>query len=294
MYQYQCPSCDCLPVRYRKKPALQPQCMRCSRRLVKMSKVPNGYRWALAMAGLGMTLLTVPDLIEHTQPEFARPLSLKEIRGSLLPEEGVLRKASSLDGKDLMAQLEVADQQWEPKEEILPDGSTRYLYKRRSGEKDLSLPELRRMVETPPTFDQERQQILQLLSTLKQAGVQVLLEPTLKEGAAAEWDHKLGKLRIQPSLMQKGSVDFLRVLNHEAVHVAQSCRGGHLKAKPVTLGLNPYSDTSVREKLKDPIYADASQREKSLEKEAYAAQHKTERVRALVASECNLAVNMAN
>jgi len=254
-----------------------------------------GYRWALGLAGIGISLLTLPDLIEHWQNEFSNRLPFGDLRGSLAPAEGIIRESAAVNPSDLMIQLESADQQWEPREEILADGSTRYIYKRRSDERDLSVTELRQMVESPPTFEQERQDILQLLGALKKTGVKVIIEAPLKQGAAAEWDHRMGKLRIQPKLIQKGSVDFLRVLNHEAIHVAQSCRGGSLNARPVALGLSlSENDDSVNKKLKDPIYSDTSQWEKKLEKEAYSSQLNTSKVQKTLQTECKLVVNMAN
>lgn len=295
MYLYQCPACDCLPFHYKRKPLSPPVCLRCGRRLVKVSKVPTGYRWALGLAGLGISLLTLPDLIEHWQQELASHLSLNGLMGSLSPSDGSIRQSATVNFNDMLQQLEAADEQWQPREEVLADGSTRYLYKRRSDERDLSIAELRHLVESPPTFEQERQDILQLLSTLNKVGVKVFLESPLKQGAAAEWDHWQGKLRIQPKLMQKGSIDFLRVLNHEAIHVAQSCRGGSLNAKPTILGLNlTHQNDPISNKLSDPIYSDTSALEKKLEEEAYATQKDTELVKRLLHKECKLAMNMAN
>lgn len=295
MYLYQCPACDCLPFRYRKKPALIPNCVRCGRKLEKVSRVGTGYRWALGLAGLGISLLTLPDLIAHWHTEGSNHLPFRDLMGSLAPAESAIRQSTTVNPNDLMIQLESADQQWEPQEEVLADGSTRYLYKRRSDERDLSVAELRQMVDSPPTFEQERQDILQVLGTLKKAGVKVMLEQPIKNGAAAEWDHRMGKLRIQPQLAQKGSVDFLRVLNHEAIHVAQSCRGGSLNAKPVALGVSAgKNDDSINKKLKDPIYSDISQSEKKLEKEAYSLQSYSLKVKSLVQAECKLSMDMAN
>jgi hypothetical protein len=254
-----------------------------------------GYQWALGLAGIGISFLTLPDLIEHWRTEFSNRLPFGDLRGSLAPAEGIIRESAAVNPSDLMIKLESADQQWEPREEILADGSTRYIYKRRSDESDLSVTELRQMVESPPTFEQERQDILQLLGALKKAGVKVMLEPPIKQGAAAEWDHRMGKLRIQPKLIQKGSVDFLRVLNHEAIHVAQSCRGGSLNARPIALGISlAKTDGSINEKLKDPIYSDTSQWEKNLEREAYSSQLNTSKVKITLQAECKLTLNMTD
>ena len=184
---------------------------------------------------------------------------------------------------------------WRPREEILADGTTRYLYKRRTGEADLSLAELRQAIDSPPTFEKEHELISQLIRTLRKAGVRIVLMPPIKQGAAAEWDHRQGTLRIQPEMWKKGSVDFLHILNHEAIHVAQSCKGGALKAPPAALGIrSSESIADLDKKLKDPVYSNTSRWERNLELEAYGLQSNSEAARQIVESHCKLAMNMTN
>jgi hypothetical protein len=194
----------------------------------------------------------------------------------------------TLDRLDLFTKLEEADAQWLPQEELLPDGSTRYLYKRRAGEPDLNVAALRALISDPPTYDEERQAINSLLETLRKAGVRVMLSPTLKKGAAAEWDHRQGMMRIQPHVTDKGSLDFLRVLNHEAIHVAQSCRAGSLYARPQPLGIPVASNPTTQTTLAISIYADVSHEEKLLELEAYGLQNDIYRAHDLVSKECKV------
>lgn len=211
-----------------------------------------------------------------------------------MPEAAHFRASNPVDTGRLLAQLEEGDQQWEPQEQVMPDGSTRYLYKRRADEPDLSVSQLRAMVDNPPTFVQERADILELLTTLQQAGVRVVLAPTLKSGAAGEWDHQQATLRIQPEITKKGSVDFLRVLSHEAIHVAQSCRAGSVRAKPTALDLANVDNAALQKKLNDPVYAGSSQWEKRLEVEAYASQNNAEVVSEILKSQCRSALEMSN
>lgn len=245
--------------------------------MIKASTFNYGYFYAVGLAAAGMTLLTLPDLLKHG---FFDPILngitenrlVRNLQGSLPPKEPEARISHHLDTNDLLSQLETADLEWQPKEEVLEDGSTRYLYKRREGEPDLSVAELKTLVEQPPTFLKERKAILQLLQVLRKAGAKVVIAPTLKDGAAAEWDHSVGLLRIQPKMTQKGSVDFLKVLSHEAIHVAQSCKAGSLKSRPQALGIAAGNKEDFLRKLKDPVYATASRWEIQLEMEAYAMQ----------------------
>jgi hypothetical protein len=253
----------------------------------KKSRFSRGYRWGLALASCAVTALFLPHLVDYVKIKSVPSSSLvSSLSWSLPPADPVDRTAESLDQSYLFSKLAEADLQWQPQEELLPDGSVRYLYKRRSGEPDLTVEELRALIETPRSFDTERAAIDDLLNTLRQAGVRVLLSPTLKKGAAAEWDHQHGVMRIQPDVLGKGSIDFLRVLNHEAVHVAQSCRAGSLRAKPQALGLPVTTDTTLLKTLDDPVYANASTWERGLELEAYGLQNETGAAKKLVSSEC--------
>ncbi|MFN5464489.1 MAG: hypothetical protein ACK40D_11075 [Cyanobacteriota bacterium] len=262
--------------------------------MVKVSRLSGGYAWAIGLAGSGLGLMLMHEILQ--QPElWSSQNPLEQILPiSLSPESAETRSKESFPLNELIAQLQEADDQWQPRQEILPDGSTRYLYKRRTGEPDLSVSQLRQLIETPPTFHKERQDVLDLFSTLQAAGVKVHLSPTIKKGAAAEWDHRLGTLRIQPQMTNRGSVDFLELLSHEAIHVAQSCRGGSLKARPKPLGLTAADSSKLRQRLNDPVYKNTSHWELTLEREAYGGQNNPDQVKQILQRECKLAINMAN
>ncbi|MEA5473752.1 hypothetical protein VB716_05910 [Synechococcus sp. CCY9201] len=186
----------------------------------------------------------------------------------------------------LMDDLAAADREWIPRAEALPDGGTRYLYKRRSGDPELSIPEIKDLIDRPPSFLQERNAIVALLDSLERAQVRIDLVQPHKQGAAGEWDPRAGTLRIRPDVVEKGSEEFAKVLNHEAIHVAQSCGNGNLRAAPRPLGLTTRMDARLERNLDEPIYAKASPSEQVLEREAYANQHHLELGRALVESHC--------
>jgi hypothetical protein len=255
----------------------------------KKSRLHSGYLWGFALTACAIAALFAPHLIDHFSSRFPRGVTARGVASSLLPAPAEDRMATRLNTSELFDKLEDADMQWQPQEELLPDGSTRYLYKRRAGEPNLSLAELRSLINDPPTFHAEREAIIDLLDTLRQAGVKILLSPTVKQGAAAEWDHQLGVMRIQPHVTGKGSLDFLRVLNHEAIHVAQSCRGGSLYARPQALQLPVTSDKLINRTLTDPVYANASHWEKNLELEAYGFQNDIHKANILVSKECKVA-----
>ena len=176
----------------------------------------------------------------------------------------------------VLQRLAVADQQWRPRAEPLPGGGTRYHYRQQPGEPALSLPQIKALMANPPTFAAERQLISQLWRQLSALGLRLEFSQPRKPGAAGEWDPSRRTLRFKPTVLAKGSREFARVLNHEAIHVAQSCAGGSLRAQPVPLGLSEQLPAGLNDVLQQPTYANASSRERQLEREAYANQGQLE------------------
>ena len=188
----------------------------------------------------------------------------------------------------LFSQLEGGDQSWQPRVEVIPGGGTRYVYQRRRGDPPLSLVQIQWLLRHPPSYALERRTIAQLLAVLRRAGALVALGPPRKRGAAGEWEHRRLVLRIRPDVPGKGTREFLRVLNHEAIHVAQSCRRGRIDAAPMLLGLPRQLDAKQRDNLAEPLYASATPEERLLEEEAYANQDKLNLGWQLVQAHCKL------
>ena len=172
----------------------------------------------------------------------------------------------------LLQQLATADRQWLPRAETLASGAVRYHYRRRANEPKLSVAELRALIANPPSFGAERLAIGELLTVLAKAGVRLKLSQPRQPGAAGEWDPAARTLRIQPLVVAKGSAEFARVLNHEAIHVAQSCSNRGLRSRPRPLGLPSALPDHLTAVLNESVYSKASEQERQLEREAYANQ----------------------
>jgi hypothetical protein len=172
----------------------------------------------------------------------------------------------------ILARLAEADSAWTPRAEPLPDGRIRYHYRRRHGDPELTIQQIQALIANPPTFGPERAAITALLTRLERVGVMVQLTEPRKPGAAAEWDPAQRTIRIRPRVVGKGSREFAKVLNHEAIHVAQSCSGGRLQGMPRPLGLNDALPPTLASVLNEPLYQQASALERRLEREAYAHQ----------------------
>lgn len=172
----------------------------------------------------------------------------------------------------LLEQLAKADQKWLPRAELLANGAIRYTYRRRAGEPALSMGQLRALIASPPGYRAERQAIVNLLAALQSVGIRVVVTAPRRPAAVGEWDPLLRTIYIQPQVVAMGSVGFAQVLNHEAIHGAQSCRGGPwpLAAKP--LGLDTTMPASLAGVLQELLYRQASALERQLEREAYANQ----------------------
>ena len=240
------------------------------------------------MAFLGVGLASIPDLLQGGISVAVRspaiPPLLDRLDPQLKPEE---LPTGLLDG-GLFAQLRAADREWLPVKEPLPGGGVRYLYKRRPGDPELSIPEIQQLMNNPPSHVMEQEAILELLQTMEAANVRLLLSDPKKSGAAGEWDHGRRTMRIDPAVVEKGTVEFAEVLNHEAIHVAQSCSGGSLWARPQPLGISTDLRPEVAVHLDDPLYAAVSPEERTLEKEAYANQHVIGMGASLIRSHCTL------
>ena len=188
----------------------------------------------------------------------------------------------------LFAQLGAGDRAWVPRAEPIPGGGTRYVYQKRPDDQPLTLEQIKALMRDPPTFALERSVIRQLLTQMRHSGVTVLLGPPRKQGAAGEWDPARGVLRIRPDIPSKGSREFARVLNHEAIHVAQSCRNGALSANPKLLGLSRQVQGAARRHLQEPLYRNSTALERALEEEAYANQDNLQLGVRLITAQCRL------
>jgi hypothetical protein len=184
--------------------------------------------------------------------------------------------AAAAGEQQVLQQLALADGQWRPRAEPLAGGGTRYRYRRRPGDPELSIAQIKALMANPPRFERERLVISDLWRRLAALGVRLELSQPRKVGAAGEWDPARATLRIKPAVLGKGSAEFARVLNHEAIHVAQSCSGGGIRANPKPLGLPRQLPAHLQSVLQDPTYARADARERLLEREAYANQEQLE------------------
>lgn len=289
MARFRCPSCRGHPLRLQPPCTGLPRCGRCGDLLEPRPR--HGRAWGLA-GGVAVVVLgwaAVSGLLEQVA---SLPRQAPEVTTRLLERfdpapDPLLRPMALIEG-GLLENLKEADRQWIPTAEPLAGGGTRFLYRRRAGEPELSVEELQALIDSPPDHGEKRRATADLLGALEQAGVQVQLAEPRKTGAAGEWDHAARTLRIKPAVVDKGTVDFAQVLNHEAIHVAQSCAAGGLRTVPRVLGLSQNVPAELKLHLDEPLYAGASDWEKALEREAYANQRQLQLGTTLVRTHCRV------
>ncbi|MEB3166948.1 MAG: hypothetical protein VKO65_09810 [Cyanobacteriota bacterium] len=274
MASLRCPTCAGLPLRVLSQPGSGSRGLRCGRCGGRLQRRGWAVPITLVLTGATATLAlaALPDVLDSAASLAARNAVLPRLLVSPLPVPEPGEQPLALLRNGLFEELSLADEAWIPIAEPLPNGATRYRYRRRPGEPELSLDQIRERIANPPTFDTERQAVADTLQALQTAGVRLVLETPRKGRAAGEWDHGERTLRVKPDVVRKGSLEFARVLNHEAIHVAQSCAGGSLEATPTQLGLDATLTPELREQLEDPLYTRVSEKEKALEREAYAHQ----------------------
>lgn len=128
--------------------------------------------------------------------------------------------------------------------------------------------------------------LLALLRQLRGIGVSIHLCRPRKHNCLAEWDPRSMAIRVSPAVARGGTRDFERALCHEAVHVAQSCRGGRLASQPVALGLVIRNPSRAAQATSHLIYSRLTPSERRVEEEAYDNQEDIENVKSFLADYC--------
>ena len=174
---------------------------------------------------------------------------------------------------DVLAQN---DRQWQPRLVVNHQGLQQYTYRQRSDAPELSLKDIQALLRSPPDYTSDVESIKNLLSALDRYGVTVVIAEPNRIGASGEWNPRRGEMRISHLVVKRGTQAFRRVLNHEAIHTAQSCAGGSIRSRPKPLGLSRRLDKTAIRHLQSEIYADLTSIDRRLEEEAYANQEDPE------------------
>ncbi len=166
-------------------------------------------------------------------------------------------------------------------------GSKRYRYIGTKGEGSKTRKQVEREAEEiEKKIRTSRRRTKNLLKMLRDVGVTVAIGNPGKAGAAAVWSPKIQTIKISRQKMEEGSQAVLRVLNHEGIHVAQSCKNGGINYKPIPLGLKLSPSEIYRKQIASKIYEKSSKQIKKLEKEAYSYEFSNQSTLYLIKKEC--------
>ena len=107
------------------------------------------------------------------------------------------------------------------------------------------------------------------------------------EKGSAYWFPEKKIIKIDIKTINAGSLTFAKILNHEMIHIAQSCKGGSIKSFPRLIGLNEKMNKEKIHLLSSKVYKNLPKYQISLEKEAYSYQDNLSVGKYLINKFCN-------
>ena len=168
--------------------------------------------------------------------------------------------------------LKKADKRNAPKIITNPDSSKSIIYKKSNFQKKLSQKELIYLIKNPRNFYQEQNFVEEALKFLNQLGISVFLSELNDKKVSAYWLPEKQIIKIDSKTLNAGSLTFAKILNHEMIHIAQSCKGGSINSFPKLIGLNEKLNQEKNYLLSSEVYKNLPKSQISLEKEAYSYQ----------------------
>ena len=194
----------------------------------------------------------------------------KSLNTIIAENNEILIKGSNIDF--ILRLLKKADKRNAPKIVINKDRSKSIIYKKNNYQKTLSQKELLYLIKNPESYLYEEKFIKETLNFLNNLGISLILTDFQKEHGSAYWLPINKLIKIDKKAINSGSLTFARILNHEMIHIAQSCKGGSINSIPELIGINEKMNEEKHILLKSKVYKNLSKYEISLEKEAYSYQ----------------------
>tara|TARA_Y100000589_G_scaffold216070_1_gene203891 strand:- start:295 stop:996 length:702 start_codon:yes stop_codon:yes gene_type:complete len=168
--------------------------------------------------------------------------------------------------------LKKADKRNAPKILTNADSSKSITYKKNNFQRELSKKELIYLIKNPQNFYKEQIFVKDSLKFLNQLGVSVFLVDLDNEKGSAYWLPEKKSIKIDSKTINAGSLTFAKILNHEMIHIAQSCKGGAINSFPRLIGLDEKMNKEKIYLLSSKVYKNLTKYQISLEKEAYSYQ----------------------
>ena len=168
--------------------------------------------------------------------------------------------------------LKKADKRNAPKISTNPDSSKSIIYKKSNFQKKLAQKDLTYLIKNPRNFNKEQNLVKEALKLLNQLGISIFLLDLNDEKGSAYWLPEKKIIKIDSKTLNAGSLTFAKILNHEMIHIAQSCKGGSINSFPKLIGLNEKLNQEKNYLLSSEVYKNLPKSQISLEKEAYSYQ----------------------
>ena len=172
----------------------------------------------------------------------------------------------------ILGLLKKADKRNAPKFITNPDNSKSITYKKSNFQKELSQKQLIYLIKNPRNFYQEQNFVEEALKFLNQLGISVVLSELYDEKGSAYWLPEKQIIKIDSETLNAGTLTFAKILNHEMIHIAQSCKGGSINSFPKRIGLNENLNEEKNYLLSSEVYKNLTKSQIFLEKEAYSYQ----------------------
>lgn len=238
----------------------------------------NSNKILIITATIATTFWIVPKRItNYTLPTYKDKNSFEIIQEPRRLKEDEINIATSYGFKTAKMMMDKGDHKFKPEVMIDNLGNKMYKYKLKEGEQAKSPKQIEEhAIKTKKKIAMHRETIKLVLKELRDIGVTVAIGNPRKLGAAAVWSPKTQTIKISPAKMEQGSLAVLRVLNHEAIHVAQSCKNGGVNYRVTPIGVDISPRKIYHTQMNSKIYSNASRDIKKAEKEAYSYEYSSQ------------------
>tara|TARA_E500000331_G_scaffold116412_1_gene113672 strand:- start:340 stop:1047 length:708 start_codon:yes stop_codon:yes gene_type:complete len=187
--------------------------------------------------------------------------------------------------RTLFSLLERADHQKKPKKYIRDDGSIYYKYKSNRFKPKLSVNEIKKMISKKQDFSYQRNYIRLILRYARNMNIDIVLSNDKSESSAL-WFPSEDLVKINTNIIEHGTKGFAEILNHEVIHIAQSCNSINSTSQPKLLNIETKITKENMFNFNNDIYKYLSPYNKKLEREAYSNQSNLKLGLALIEKYC--------
>ena len=167
--------------------------------------------------------------------------------------------------------LEAADYKNRPQTHIKNDGSVSYTYKKDRFKPELSIEEIKKIINNGEDLKYEKKYIKFILNYIRNMNIDLALIKDKSLKNTALWIPAENIVQIHISLLDHGTRKFSEMLNHEVIHIAQSCHSEN-SINPVLLNLDKKLTIQNLYYIDQDIYKTLSPYRRKLELEAYSNQ----------------------